>query len=119
MLTYQSSAEVKPKAESVDRAGPTVAAADLVGTWKATSGKDTIELTVSAESTFSWKAQPDGKPVVELKGSIETAADAIALVSESAGTMVAKVTPKSADSFEFALPSAPKDAPPLLFSRQP
>jgi tetratricopeptide (TPR) repeat protein len=100
-------------------AGPAAPEIDLVGTWKATSGKDTIELTVSAESTFSWKAQPDGKPVVELKGSIETAADAIALVSESAGTMVAKVTPKSADSFEFALPSAPKDAPPLLFSRQP
>jgi hypothetical protein len=33
--------------------------------------------------------------------------------------MVAKVTPKSADAFEFALPSAPKDTPPLVFTRQP
>ena len=92
---------------------------DLVGTWKATSDKDTIMLTVTPESGFTWKAQPAGKPAVELKGTIETSADAIALVSESAGTMVAKVTPQTADSFEFALPSAPKDAKPLVFTRQP
>jgi len=92
---------------------------DLVGTWKATSGSDTIELTVTAESAFTWKATPDGKPVVELKGTIETTADAVALISESAGTMMAKVTPKSADSFEFALPGAPKEAKPLVFTRQP
>jgi tetratricopeptide (TPR) repeat protein len=92
---------------------------DLVGSWKATAGKDTIELAVTADSTFTWTSRPDGKPAVELKGTIETSADAIALVSESAGTMVAKVTPKSADSFEFALPAAPKDTPPLVFSRQP
>ena len=92
---------------------------DLVGTWKATSDNDTVVLTVTAESAFTWKAQPAGKPAVELKGTIETSADAIALVSESAGTMVAKVTPKAADSFEFALPSAPKDTKPLVFTRQP
>ncbi len=92
---------------------------DLVGTWKATSDSDTVVLTVTTESAFTWKAQPAGKPAVELKGTIETSADAIALVSESAGTMVAKVTPKTADSFEFALPSAPKDAKPLVFTRQP
>jgi len=92
---------------------------DLVGTWKATSDKDTIVLTVTPESGFTWKAQPAGKPAVELKGTIETSADALALVSESAGTMVAKVTPQTADSFEFALPSAPKDAKPLVFTRQP
>ena len=76
-------------------------------------------LTVTPESGFTWKAQPAGKPAVELKGTIETSADALALVSESAGTMVAKVTPQTADSFEFALPSAPKDAKPLVFTRQP
>ncbi|MFM7206534.1 MAG: tetratricopeptide repeat protein [Planctomycetaceae bacterium] len=92
---------------------------DLVGTWKASGGKEKVTLTVTADSTFTWKAEPEGKPAIELKGTIDTAADAIALVSESAGTMVARVTPKSGDSFEFALPSAPKDAPPLLFARQP
>ena len=92
---------------------------DLVGTWKATGGTDTIELTITADSTFTWKAQPKDKPAVELTGTIETSADAIALVSESAGTMVAKVTPTGPDAFEFSLPSAPKDTKPLRFARQP
>ncbi len=92
---------------------------DLVGSWRATSDTDTIDLAITADSTFRWKAQPKGKPVVELTGTIETTADAIALVSESAGTMIAKVTPKGSDTFEFSLPSAPKDTKPLLFVRQP
>ena len=115
--TDTGSAQAKTDGEApAEKALPDI---DLVGTWKATSDKDTVVLTVTAESAFTWKAQPAGKPAVELKGTIETSADAIALVSESAGTMVAKVTPKAADSFEFALPSAPKDAKPLVFTRQP
>jgi len=110
-----SSPAAIPAAATATAATPEI---DLVGTWRATSGKDTIELTTTADSAFTWTARPEGKPVVELTGTIETAADAIALVSESAGTMLAKVTPRSADSFEFALPSAPRDAPPLLFTRQ-
>jgi tetratricopeptide (TPR) repeat protein len=106
-------------ADASAAAAPATPEIDLVGSWKATSGKDVIQLTITADSTFTWKAQPDGKPAVALEGTIETAADAIALVSEKQGTMVAKVTPKSADAFEFALPSAPKDTPPLVFTRQP
>ena len=122
----QDQAQPAPTAESASQGATARPAADqalpeidLVGTWKATSGKDTIQLTVTADSKFAWKAQPDGKPPVTLDGSIETTADAVALVSESAGTMVAKVTPKTADSFEFSLAAAPKDTPPLLFTRQP
>ena len=122
----QDQAQPAPTAESAPQGATARPAAeqalpeiDLVGTWKATSGKDTIQLTVTADSKFTWKAQPDGKPPVTLDGSIETTADAVALVSESAGTMVAKVTPKTADSFEFSLAAAPKDTPPLVFSRQP
>ena len=122
----QDQAQPAPTAESASQGATARPAAeqalpeiDLVGTWKATSGKDTIQLTVTADSKFTWKAQPDGKPPVTLDGSIETTADAVALVSESAGTMVAKVTPKTADSFEFSLAAAPKDTPPLLFTRQP
>ena len=122
----QDQAQPAPTAESAPQGATARPAAeqalpeiDLVGTWKATSGKDTIQLTVTADSKFTWKAQPDGKPPVTLDGSIETTADAVALVSKSAGTMVAKVTPKTADSFEFSLAAAPKDTPPLLFTRQP
>jgi hypothetical protein len=116
-----SSAEPStPKADlEAPSSQPALPAIDLVGGWKATNGNDTIQLDITADSTFTWKAQPKDKPAVELAGTIETAADAIALISKSAGTMVAKVTPKAADSFEFSLPSAPKDTKPLLFTRQP
>ena len=91
---------------------------DLVGTWKAGSGADAISLEITADSKFTWKAAPAGKPAVELSGTIETAADAIALTSEKAGTMVGKVAAKGPDAFEFSLPNAPKDAKPLVFQRQ-
>ncbi|MEX0668891.1 MAG: tetratricopeptide repeat protein [Pirellulales bacterium] len=113
-----SSGSTPQKTDVESAAEPSLPETDLVGTWKASSGTDTILLVISEDSKFSWKAQPKDKPAVELAGTIETAADAIALVSKSAGTMVAKVTPKGPDAFEFSLPSAPKDTTPLLFARQ-
>jgi hypothetical protein len=97
---------------------PAAPETDLVGTWKAGSGTDAIVLEITADSKFSWKAAPAGKPAVELAGTIETAADAIALHSEKAGTMAGKVTSKGPDAFEFSLPGAPAEAKPLLFQRQ-
>ncbi|MFN9369725.1 MAG: tetratricopeptide repeat protein [Planctomycetia bacterium] len=111
-------AEPKPAANAGESAPPAAPETDLVGTWKATAGKDTIVLSIGADSTFTWKATPDGRPAVELSGTIETAADAIALVTEKAGTMAGKVAAKGADAFEFSLPGAPADAKPLLFERQ-
>ncbi|MFM8735023.1 MAG: tetratricopeptide repeat protein [Pirellulales bacterium] len=121
-------ADAQPAPDSAPAPAPTGATApggaaapdiDLVGTWRATAGKDTIQFAVTPASTFRWKAQPSGKPVIELEGTIETSGDAIALVTEAAGTMVARVTPKTADSFEFALPAAPRGTPPLVFAREP
>jgi hypothetical protein len=117
---------LKPTAEA---AGPSAESAtadekpaapetDLVGTWKATNDKDVVILEITADSKFTWKATPGGKPAVELAGTVETSADAIALSSEKAGTMVGKVVSKGPDAFEFSLPGAPADAKPLLFQRQ-
>ena len=118
----QEPQETKPEAEATKPAAEAEAAAapetDLVGTWKATSGTETVELVIGEDSTFSWKAAPPGKPAVELTGTIETTTDAIALVSEKAGTMVAQVKSQGPDAFEFSLPGAPKDAKPLRFERQ-
>ena len=99
-------------------AAATAPETDLVGSWKASGGTDTVELTITAESTFTWKSSPQGKPAVELAGTIETSADAIALVSEKAGTMVGKVASKGPDAFEFSLPGAPAGTKPLRFERQ-
>jgi len=97
---------------------PVAPETDLVGTWKAVGGQDTVSLTITEDSQFTWKAEPQGKPPVVLSGAVETAADAIAMHSEKAGTMVGRVTSKGPDAFEFSLPGAPKEAKPLLFERQ-
>ena len=91
---------------------------DLVGAWKATSGNDSVVLTITEDSKFTWKAMPAGKPPVELAGTIETARDAIALASEKAGTMTGKVASKGPDAFDFSLAGAPADAKPIAFQRQ-
>jgi tetratricopeptide (TPR) repeat protein len=96
-------------------AGPEI---DLVGTWKATTGKDTVELSITEDSKFTWKATPSGRPPVELSGTVETARDAIALNTEKAGSMVGNVKSKGADAFDFTLVGAPKEAKPLEFQRQ-
>jgi len=102
-------------------ATPAAAAApetDLVGTWVATAGGDTVTLTIKDDSTFAWKAAPQGRPAVEITGTIETARDAIAMVSETAGTMGGTVVSKGPDAFEFTLAGGPPGAKPLLFKRQ-
>jgi hypothetical protein len=120
----------EPKAEAAPPASPSAAASpagtaapagpetDLVGTWKAVSGKDTVMLTITEDSKFTWKAAPAGRPAVELSGTVETARDAIALNTEKAGSMVGKVQSKGADAFDFTLVGAPKEAKPLEFQRQ-
>ena len=92
---------------------------DLVGTWKATIGKDSVVLTIAEDSKFTWRATPDGKPAVELSGELAASPDTIALRTEKAGTMEGKVVSKGQDAFEFMLSGAPKEAKPLLFQRQP
>ena len=124
----KAKAEAEAKPTDADATKPAEAAStgkevagpetDLVGTWKATMGDDTVELTVKEDFSFTWKATPKGKDAVELSGTMSTSADAIALESERAGTMLAKVKSQGADAFEFALVGAPKDAKPLVFQRQ-
>ncbi|MFM8495171.1 MAG: tetratricopeptide repeat protein [Planctomycetia bacterium] len=91
---------------------------DLVGTWKAAAKEDAVTLTIGADSSFTWKAMPKGSASVEITGTIQTAADAIALVSEKAGTMTGRVVSKGSNAFEFTLAGGPPGAKPLLFERQ-
>ena len=112
-----SPASAQPPA-ATEAAAPVGPETDLVGTWKASSGKDTVVLTITEDSKFTWKATPDGRPPVELSGTVETARDAIALNTEKAGSMVGKVQSKGADAFDFTLAGAPKEAKPLEFQRQ-
>jgi tetratricopeptide (TPR) repeat protein len=111
-------AAAKPAAEATETAAAPGPETDLVGVWKADAGRDSVVLTVREDSTFTWKATPAGKAAVELSGTIETAADAIALVTDGQRTMAGKVTSKGADAFDFFVVGAPADAKPLEFKRQ-
>ena len=112
----QPAAQTPAQAEAeAEPAGPET---DLVGTWKATEGKNSVTLTIGEDSAFTWKAEPEGKPAIELKGTLDSNADQIALQTEEQGTMVANVTSKGPDAFDFLVEGAPKDAKPLQFSRQ-
>jgi len=114
----QPAAVASQPTTGTDVATPAGPETDLVGTWKAASDKDTVVLTITEDSKFTWKATPAGRPPVELSGTVETARDAIALNTEKAGSMVGKVQSKGADAFEFTLAGAPKEAKPLEFQRQ-
>ncbi len=60
------------RAEGAEPAAePPAPETDLVGRWKAASGSDTVELEITADSTFTWKARPKGGPAVELSGTVE------------------------------------------------
>jgi tetratricopeptide (TPR) repeat protein len=114
----QPAAEAPAPATAPTPAADSGPETDLVGAWKASAGDDAVFLTIKEDSSFTWKAAPKGRDAVELSGTIETARDAIALVSEKAGTMTAKVVSKGPDSFEFTLADGPPGAKPLLFERQ-
>ena len=108
----------EPEPTTAPAAAPAGPQTDLVGTWKATAGKDSVDLVITEDSQFTWKATPSGREPVAISGTIETARDAIALVSESAGTMAGKVASKGADAFEFTFAGAPTEAKPIAFQRQ-
>jgi len=114
----QPAAAASQPTSGTEAATPADPETDLVGIWKAASGKDTVVLTITEDSKFTWKAAPAGRPPVELAGTVETARDAIALNTEKAGSMVGKVQSKGADAFDFTLAGAPKEAKPLEFQRQ-
>lgn len=94
--------------------GPTT---DLVGVWRAKAGNSTIELKITEDSKFTWKAADAGKPPVELTGQLNAGADAIELATEEQGSMEGSVKSMGADKWQFNLEGAPPSDPGLTFER--
>jgi tetratricopeptide (TPR) repeat protein len=90
---------------------------DLVGTWTATAGKSNIELSITEDSKFVWKATEADKVVAELKGDLVAAGDAISLDTPDKGSMAGSVVSGGADQWTFIPPGAPADAG-LKFNRK-
>ena len=90
---------------------------DLVGTWQAKAGTSTIELTIAADSQFTWKATQQGQPPVELKGSLSATADTIILENKEQGSMAGTVKFGGADKWQFVLAGTPPGDAGISFAR--
>ncbi len=102
-----------PQSESANESQGT----DLVGRWVAESGGTRIELVVTEDSRFTWKASPkDGKPV-ELAGQLVATFDGISLETKEQGTMGGAVESKGPDNWTFTISGSPPSAPGLSFVR--
>lgn len=94
---------------------PTIAAADLVGSWNAAgSGGAKFGLELSPEGGFSWTYGQAGKSQ-SVKGVYALNENVLALEPESGGTMLAQVTQPQGGSFGFQLLGAPPGDPGLKF----
>jgi tetratricopeptide (TPR) repeat protein len=90
---------------------------DLVGKWAATSGTTTIELGITEESTFTWKALEADKPAVELAGDFGTNGDAVMMQTKDQGSLGGNVKPISADEWRLIPPGAKDPNAGLTFKR--
>ena len=97
--------------------GSEAAETDLVGTWQAKLATTTIELSVTEDSKFVWKATQAGKPPLELHGQLASAGDAIELESDEQGSMAGSVKALGPDKWQFILSGAPPADPGLTFER--
>jgi hypothetical protein len=90
---------------------------DLVGNWRAKAGNTTIDLGVTADSQFTWKASQSGKPPTELRGQLASSSDELVLESTDKGSMAGTVKPLGPDKWQFALVGSPASDPGLSFER--
>ena len=90
---------------------------DLVGTWVAQTGNSKIELAITEDSVFTWKAGGKDQPPVELKGTLNSSGDGIELVTVDQGTVAGAVKSNGADGWNFKIAGAPNTDPGLDFKR--
>jgi tetratricopeptide (TPR) repeat protein len=107
-------APAAPQAEELAKPAPEV---DLVGKWQSVSGTTTIDLEISEESTFKWKAAESGKPAVELSGDFGTNGSAVLMETSDKGSLGGTVKSLSAEEWILNPPGATDDNAGLKFKR--
>jgi len=90
---------------------------DLVGSWRATAGTTTIDLAITEDSKYVWKAITSGQPPVEIVGDLTAEGDAIVLANDKQGSMAGAVRSLGADKWQFTLNGSPSTDPGLSFAR--
>ncbi len=108
-----------PAAAAPTPPGDNAPQTDLVGDWRAKAGDTTIDLAITADSKFTWKAVQSGKAAADLSGQLATTSNELVLDSADQGTMAGSVKSLGPDKWQFALSGAPASDPGLTFERVP
>jgi hypothetical protein len=90
---------------------------DLVGSWLAVNGKSSIELVVTEDSKFTWKAKAEDGSVTELAGDLISTADTLTLDTTSQGSLGGSVVSKGVDQWIFQPPGAVQETDGISFAR--
>jgi tetratricopeptide (TPR) repeat protein len=90
---------------------------DLVGSWKALASDTNIELSITEESQFLWKAVVKDQPSIQLDGKLTVGSDGISLETKNQGAIGGTVVSKGADNWVFMMTGAPASDPGLNFTR--
>jgi len=90
---------------------------DLVGSWKAQSSDTNIELSITEESQFTWKASVKEQPTIQLDGKLAAGSDGISLETKNQGSIGGSVVSKGSDNWVFIMTGAPPSDPGLSFTR--
>ena len=90
---------------------------NLVGSWIAKNDQTSIELTVTDEMNFVWKASMNGQNS-ELQGKLETTENSLAFETEKQGNLVGQAVSQGPDKFQFILLGAPVGDEGLTFERK-
>jgi tetratricopeptide (TPR) repeat protein len=90
---------------------------DLVGRWLAQADGTTINLTITENSQFSWKAEANNQTLMELDGNLAGDPMGIKLISAEQGTLAGMVRSQGPDAWVFQIDGSPENDPGLAFSR--
>ncbi len=107
-----------PADVSARPAVPPVAAATLVGSWKAARADgSTFDLNLTNASTFNWSFAQKGQPAQAFGGTYTVEGNVLALERKDGGSLIAEVTPAGDSKFNFKMLGAPEDDKGLDFQK--
>lgn len=117
MVPQEASEEVSQTAAPTALAGADAPQTDLVGAWMAQSRDTKIELSISEDSQFTWKAGTKDQAPVVLTGRLFAGNEGISLETKEQGSIGGTVESKGPDNWSFAISGAPASDPGLSFTR--
>ncbi len=116
-MSPPSGTAASPTATPSTPAGADATQTDLVGTWIAQSRDTKIELSITEDSKFTWKAGSKDQTPVVLSGLLTAGRDGISLESKEQGSIGGAVESKGPDAWRFVISGAPASDPGLSFAR--